>query len=277
MKESQIAINSISTGGPKLEETVPAYREAGFRNVEFPLAQVRAYLDHGHRLRDLKDLLDEHDMRCIGGFETVVECFSDPSRRAENHARVIENAGLLAELGATNLVVGTDGPAQRDAVEDPVGEIARAYAEVAGQIGSTGVALCLEFNWSPIVKSVRTACEVARRSHAGNVGVLFDTAHYYCTPSKLDQLNTVNVPYIRHVHVNDMRDKPAELANCNTDRVLPGKGCLNLKEILGAIEEHGYEGYFSIEMFDEELKAMPVPAAAALMYESMNKLCDSMA
>jgi len=272
MEKSQIAINSVSTGDRQLEEIIPAYAEAGFRNVEFPLGQVKDYLQRAHTIPEINQLLEKHDMRCIGGFEGVLQCFSP--KRADNHAQVIDNARLFADLGGTNLVVGTDGPPHPVAPDDLVAQIATVFAELAEKIHETGVTLCLEFNWSPIVKSVRTACDVARRSQMDNVGVVFDPAHYHCTPSKLDQLNAANVPFIRHVHVNDMRDKPGELSNCNTDRLLPGHGCLDLNRIFGEIEKHGYLGYFSIEMFNEELRAMPVQKAATLMYESMKQLCD---
>jgi len=276
MKESQIAINSVSTAEAALEETVAAYSEASFTNVEFPLSRVKAYLDRGHSIQETKQLLDTHGMRCIGGFETVIECFSSAESQQGNHARVVENAQLLSELGATILVVGTDGPPNLKDVPDPLDQIARVYGDVAAQVEQYGVTLCLEFNWSPVVKSVRAACEVARRSKKDNVGVLFDTAHYHCTPSKLDQLNADNVPYIRHVHVNDMRDKPGELCDCNADRVLPGDGCLDLNQILSTIEQHGYNGYFAIEMFNKALWDMPVADAATLMYQSMKHLCDTL-
>jgi len=272
MKQSQIAINSVSTGDRQLEDVIPAYAEAGFRNVEFPLRQVKDYLQRAHSTPEIKQLLEKHGMRCIGGFEGVLECFSP--KRADNHAQVIDNARLLADLRGTNIVVGTDGQPQPGAPDDLVAQIATVFAELAEKIHETGVTLCLEFNWSPIVKSVRTACDVARRSQMDNVGVVFDPAHYHCTPSKLDQLNAANVPFIRHVHVNDMRDKPGELSNCNTDRLLPGQGCLDLNRIFGEIEKHGYLGYFSIEMFNEQLRAMPVQKAATLMYQSMKQLCD---
>jgi hypothetical protein len=69
---------------------------------------------------------------------------------------------------------------------------------------------------------------VARRTGEDNVGVLFDAAHYHCTPTKFDQIDAENTPLVRHVHVDDMQDKPGELSHCNSDRVLPGEGCLDL-------------------------------------------------
>lgn len=267
MKTSQLAINSVSTIRADLEECLAAYHAAGFQNVEFVLKHVKDYLAQGHTVEDVCALLARYELRCIGGFETGVECFSPREQRAENHARILENARLLSALGATAMVVGTDGPAEP--VADPAGEIAKVFAQVAKQIKPTGITLCLEFNWSPVVKSLRTAADIARKTRMSNVGVLFDPAHYHCTPTKFDQLNAANIAMIRHVHVDDMNDKPGELSNCNSDRALPGKGCLDLKAIFGQLEKNGYKGYFSIEMFSEKLWAMPARKAARIMYDSL--------
>lgn len=272
MKKSQLAINSISTRHADLEEALAAYSAAGFTHVEFALPQVRKYLSGGKTEADARRLLDRHHLRCIGGFHTHLEVFSPAESRAKNHATILANARLLRELGGNNLVLGTDGPSQP--VADPVGDIAAALGEVAAQVAETGVNLLVEFNWSPVVKSLRTAVDAARRSGAKNVGVLFDPAHYHCTPTKFEMIHAESVRWIRHVHLNDMRDKPGELSNCNSDRVLPGQGCLDLRALLGALEKHGYRGGYSIEMFNEELWAMPAARAARLMYESLLPYCD---
>ncbi|MDQ3815071.1 MAG: sugar phosphate isomerase/epimerase [Armatimonadota bacterium] len=271
MKHGQLAINSISTRGG-FEETLNAYAAAGFRNVEFYLGHVKEYLKGGHSPADVRRLLEAHGQRCIGGFEGVVETFSDEPSRRKNHAAVAENARLLSELGGKVLVVGTDG-ANLNAVDDAAGRIAETFAAVAAQIEGTGVQLALEFNWGA-VKSLPLAAEIARRSGAANVGVLFDPAHYHCTPTKFEDLTADNVRFIKHVHVDDMNGKPPELSNCNSDRALPGQGTLDLRAIYGRLEEHGYGGYFSIEMFSDELWNLPVREAAQQMYQSLLRLCD---
>lgn len=269
MKVSQLAINSVSTVNAGLEECLAAYHTAGFRNVEYVLKHVKEYLAKGHSVDEVRALQDKFEMHCIGGFETGVECFSPAEQQEANHARILENAKLLSALGATTMVVGTDGPSGADGIADPVAVIARTFTKVAKQVKPTGITLCLEFNWSPVVKSLRTAADIARKSRASNVGVLFDPAHYHCTPTKFDQLNAQNIAMIRHVHVDDMNDKPGELSNCNSDRALPGKGCLDLKAIFGQLQRHGYKGYYSIEMFNDKLWAMPARKAAKIMYDSL--------
>jgi 4-hydroxyphenylpyruvate dioxygenase len=269
MKLNQLAINSVSTVNADLEECLAAYHAAGFHNVEYVLKHVKDYMAKGHTVEDVCALQDKYEMHCIGGFETGVECFTSPEQQAENHARILENARLLSSLGATTMVVGTDGPSDPGTLPDVVAAIAKTFAQVAKQIKPTGITLCLEFNWSPVVKSLRTAADIARKSRASNVGVLFDPAHYHCTPTKFDQLNAANIAMIRHVHVDDMNDKPGELSNCNSDRALPGKGCLDLKAIFGQLERNDYKGYYAIEMFSDKLWAMPARKSARIMYDSL--------
>lgn len=272
MKRSQLAINAVSTKHADLEEALSAYAAAGFAHVEFPLGQIKGYLAQGHSLADAQALLDRYGLRCIGGFECVLEAFSPPESQERNRALIVENARLLGALGATTMVVGTDGPGQP--VPNPLGQLAQAFAQVAQSIEETGVILCLEFNWSPLVKSLRTAVEIAERSGAPNVGVVFDPAHYHCTPSKFEQLHARSVPFIRHVHVDDMRDQPGELSDCNADRVLPGQGCLDLRALFGQLDRYGYQGFYSIELFNEELWALPARRAAQLLYESLLPFCE---
>jgi 4-hydroxyphenylpyruvate dioxygenase len=270
VKREQLAINTVSLKG-SFADIVAGCAEAGFRNIEFVLGQVYGYMQEGHDINAVKRLLQQHNLRCIGGFEGGLETFSSEESRKSNHARVVENARLLGELGATTLVVGTDCANIGD-LENATERMAETFADVAGQIEDTGVSLAIEFNWGA-VKSLPLAAEIARRSGASNVGVLFDPAHYHCTPTKFEDLNAAYVPFIKHAHVDDMNGKPAELSNCNSDRALPGQGVLDLRSIFGKLEEHGYNGYFSIEMFSDELWALPAREAAQQMYQSLLPLC----
>jgi len=81
------------------------------------------------------------------------------------------------------------------------------------------------------------------------------------------------VPWIAHVHLDDMRDVPGDLAHCNDDRTLPGEGILDLRALIARLEQCGYAGRYSIEMFDAGLWALPAVEAAHLCYRSLLPLC----
>jgi len=275
MKKSQLAINSVSNLPHPLEPVLDAYATVGFKNVEFCLQHVWDYLKEGHSPAEAREALTGRGLSCIGGFEDIVECFTPKRQRTKNHKQVLRNAELISSLGGNSIVVGTDGPSKALKPEVLISEMGAVFAEIGDMIKHTGVTVCIEFNWSPVVKSFRTAAAIVRQARRKNVGVLFDPAHYHCTPTKFEQLTAKNIKTIKHVHVDDMRDIPGELSDCNDDRALPGKGCLDLKALFGAIESHGYKGYFSIEMFDQKLWAMPPKKAARMMYASLEKLCTS--
>jgi sugar phosphate isomerase/epimerase len=280
MKRSQLAINSISVRGT-LEGKLEAFSLAGFRGVEFVLSDIKEFLSNGHDIKDVRRLLLRHELVCIGGFEVALAAFDEATAREQNHQRIVDNAKLLSELGASKMVVGTDGPPADSTLgaTELMEHLAQSFASIAPRVARFGVELCLEFNWSPIVKTLHTACAVMRRANEitglQNMGVLFDPAHYHCTPTKFEHLTPENIALIKHVHVNDMRDIPGELCNCNSDRTLPLQGCLDLRALYGAMENGGYGSWFSIEMFSEELWSKTARQASQAMYQSLLPLCEA--
>jgi 2-keto-myo-inositol isomerase len=272
MKRSQLAINSVSTKQSGLQEALAAYAGAGFLNVEFVLPLVKDWIAQGHTLDDVKALLASHGLRSIGGFQTHVECFSTSEKRQANHDLQLENMRLVHELGGGTVVVGTDGPEQSsfaalDAIADVLGGLVR-------QMEGLSVNIALEFNWSPVVKSLQSAVYIVKSVNHPQLGVLFDPAHYHTTVTKFEHLTAETVPWIKHVHLNDMCDKPGEHSNCNSDRVLPGQGILDLVALIGRLEKHGYNGFYAIEMFNEELWQLPAEEAARQCYRSLLPFCE---
>jgi sugar phosphate isomerase/epimerase len=272
MQRSQLAINSVSTRQNNLEEALAAYAAAGFRNVEFVLPLVKDWLAQGRDVAGLRRLLDVHGLRAIGGFQTHVECFTPPESQQANHAIHVANARLIHDLGGGTLVVGTDGPAQPSLQSLDV--VADALHKLAKRIEGMNVVIALEFNWSPLVKSLHSAARVVEKVNHSQVGILFDPAHYYTTATKFEHLTPDTVRWIKHVHVDDMRDKPGELSNCNSDRVLPGQGVIDLRAMIARLEQHGYRGFFSIELFNEEIWQLPVETAARQCYQSLLPYCE---
>lgn len=271
MDPSQLAINSVSVKADSLEVMLDAFASAGFAQVEFQLPVLKTWLAEGHRLADLQALLDRYQLGFIGGFEAQVLCFADEPKQQANRELQRANAKLVDALGGGTIVVGSDGPAQpRD---DDLLVVGRALGELAEELPES-VSMALEFNWSPVVRSVKSAYEVVVAADHPRVGILFDPAHYHCTPSKFEDLTRDVCRRIQHVHVDDMRDKPGDRSQCNADRVLPGEGCLDLPRILNTIEDAGYSGWFSLEMFNADLWALPPHEAAKLMYQAMERLTD---
>ncbi|MEX0885352.1 MAG: sugar phosphate isomerase/epimerase [Phycisphaeraceae bacterium] len=277
MNSTRLAINTITLNQAPFDEQVAAVAAAGFANIELYLPAVKTWLTDHHRTpADARALLDHHHLTCIGGFEAPVNAFGDDDARARNHTLHRQNADLLATLGGdTALVIGADGPAKDSDLraEDALHHLGEQLAHLADTLAPT-VRLALEFNWSPLARSLRSALVVVRAADHPRVGWLFDPAHYHCTSTKPDDITPEAVATLFHVHVDNMRDRPGEHSNCNGDRVLPGdpRGILDLDDLIARIEAAGYTGDYSIEMFDKDLWALPAPDAARRAYEAMTTL-----
>lgn len=273
MKNEQLAMHSLSTGQRNLEEALEAYAAAGFRNVELYLSLVKAWLEDGHTVEQTRNLFDSYGLDFVCGSEAApVECFHSPDVLLPSLRTHAENLRLIHDLGGAKMVVATDGPEQT--TPDSLDPIARALAAIADTTEGMEVDVALEFNASPVVKSLPSAVRVSEKADHPRVGVLFDTAHYHVTPTKLSDINEESVRWIKHVHLNDMPDTPADLTHRDFDRVLPGEGVLELPKIIAALEKSGYEGYFSIEMFNAELWQLSAKEAARRCYESLQPLCE---
>jgi 2-keto-myo-inositol isomerase len=272
MKADRLAINSQCTFQHNLEEALDAYAAAGFKNVEPHLNLLKDWLDDGHTVDDARRLFEERDLSVVASSQLEVMCFGSPDARLPNLRANAENARLIRELGADKMIVGTDGPEQNsvgalDAVAGAMWNLAEATEDV-------GVDIAIEFNWSPIIKSLQSAVRVVQIADHPRVGVLFDAAHYHVTPTKLRDINESSVRHIKHVHLDDMPDTPADLTHRDFDRVLPGEGVVDLPEIISALERNGYGGYYSIEMFSAHLWRLPSKEAARRCYESLLPLCE---
>jgi 2-keto-myo-inositol isomerase len=272
MKAEKLAINSQCTFQHNLEEALDAYAAAGFPCVEPHLNLVKDWLDDGHTVDEAWELFQSRELRVVASSQLEVMCFGSPDARMPNLRANAENARLIRELGADKMIVGTDGPEQNSV--EALDDVAGAMWNLAEATEDVGVDIAIEFNWSPIVKSLQSAVRVAQIADHPRVGVLFDTAHYHVTPTKLRDINESSVRYIKHVHLDDMPDTPADLSHRDFDRVLPGEGVIDLSEIISALEQNGYEGYFSIEMFSAKLWRLPAKEAARRCYESLLPLCE---
>jgi 2-keto-myo-inositol isomerase len=272
MKAEQLAINSQCTFQWNLEEAADAYAAAGFKNVEPHLNLVKDWLDDGHTVDETRELFASRGLSVVASSQLEVMCFGSPDARIPNLKANAENARLIKELGADKMIVGTDGPEQNSV--EALDAVAGAIWNLADATEDVGVDIAIEFNWSPIIKSLQSAVRVAEIADHPRVGVLFDTAHYHVTPTKLSDINEGSVRWIKHVHVNDVPDSPADLTHRDFDRVLPGEGVLDLPEIIGALERNSYGGYFCIEMFSAELWGLPAKEAARRCYESLLPLCE---
>jgi sugar phosphate isomerase/epimerase len=115
------------------------------------------------------------------------------------------------------------------------------------------------------------AVELTSGADMANVGVVLDAFHWHVGGGTLDEIRESPKGRIVLFHINDAPPgAPAELMDA--DRVLPGSGVIDLSSLLTAARHSGFDGFVSVELFNEELWAMAPSAAAKQSFQSVKEV-----
>jgi sugar phosphate isomerase/epimerase len=132
------------------------------------------------------------------------------------------------------------------------GEIAKQYKLTA----------MIEFTrQSTHLSTLTTALQMVREAGHPSVKPMLDFYHFYSGLSKTEDLDLLKPGELEHVHFQDTPKMPRELLD-STTRVIPGDGIAPITAMLRKVQEKGYAGSLSVELFLPEFqKADPYELA----------------
>jgi sugar phosphate isomerase/epimerase len=101
----------------------------------------------------------------------------------------------------------------------------------------------------------------------GNVGLLFDSFHWYTAHGTTQDIASLRNEDIVLVHLNDAIAGREPDEQIDQERALPGEsGVIDLNAFLQGLQAIGYDGPVVVEPFSQRLRAMsPHDAATATM------------
>jgi sugar phosphate isomerase/epimerase len=85
------------------------------------------------------------------------------------------------------------------------------------------------------------------------IGLNFDIGHFVCVNEDPSKLVSKLSEYIHHFHLADIKNKVH-------NHLIPGTGSINFKEVIKAINDIGYDGFITVELYPYKDK----PSDAAL-------------
>lgn len=115
------------------------------------------------------------------------------------------------------------------------------------------------------INDVLSTIDIIEKVDRPNVGMCFDTFHFYVGDGNVANISKIPKDKIFWVHVNDCKDKPKKELG-DIDRIVPGLGILPLDAILTEIKKRGYNGPLSIEILDEKYWRLDPFVAAKEIY-----------
>jgi sugar phosphate isomerase/epimerase len=198
---------------------------------------------------------------CRGGM------FPAPSRaewrqRVDDNLRAIDDA---ASLRADVLVLVCGAAPDRD-IDGARCMVADGIAAIVPYAAERGVRLGIE----PLhpafaaerscITTLREARQLAEQIAAPTVGVIVDVYHVWWDPERTTEIGRLG-NRITGYHVNDWL-VPA--TNVLMNRGMMGDGRIELKKIRGEVEQAGYAGVVEVEIFNENIWALPLDDVLAV-------------
>lgn len=267
---------NLSTGAigirANMQEGLALANAAGFEGLDLGIDEA-SQLAQEHSVQFVKELWTEAGIK-MGGWGFGVNWRGADADYYAGLAQLPARAELAAKLGCyrTTTVVG---PASNDMTYQenwdfsvkrlrPVAEILKEYGHSLG-LEFIGPATSRKAAKHLFAYSMDAMLGLAAAVGTGNVGLLFDTWHWYTCRSTIDDVRKLSLADVVYVHINDAPagiDADEQIDNI---RCLPAEtGVIPLTELMHVLTDIGYEGPVTPEPFSKTVNAMePVDAAKA--------------
>lgn len=265
--KTSIATVSISGEFP---EKLQAIAKAGFDGVEIFENDFLAYdespRDVGRMVRDFG--LEITLFQPFRDFEGMPE----PHRtrtfdRAERKFDVMQELGTDLVLVCSNVSPISLGGIDRAAAD--FHELGERAAKRGLRVGYEALA------WGRHISDHRDAWEIVRRADHPNVGLILDSFHSLARKIDIGSIRSIPKEKIFIVQLADAPLIDMDLLYWSRHfRNMPGEGDLPVTDFVAAIAETGYDGYFSLEIFNDQFRGGSPKAIAADGHRSLIYLGD---
>jgi sugar phosphate isomerase/epimerase len=234
------SLNLATLGPADLADKLHAAAVAGFRAVGL----IRADLEEKGEEAVEELRLSELAMSELGNLSGWMD--EDRTSRLVALAQAEQAFELAASLGCEVLIA-------RPSIGGPdTFAAARAFCELCRLAEPFGRRVALEFLGLPDQgRDVSEAWEIVEAAEAENGGLLIDTFYFYRGGSTLEMLAAVPGEKIFLVQLSDCPEMPLRQME-DRHRLYPGGGALPLEPVLAAVQDKGYQGYYSLELHNED-------------------------
>jgi sugar phosphate isomerase/epimerase len=266
---ADIGMDTISLSGT-LPMKLRAVKDAGFSQI---MLMARDLTGHAEGVAAAIDAVRASGLR-VTGFQ-VLRDFEGLSGNL--HAYKIDIAKSMLEmcaaLGARVLLVCSSTSIHASADRDVLAKDLRKLAMLALPLG---IKVAYEgLSWGRHVNEFTHAWDVVCRADAPNLGLGFDSFHVFATKTPLEEIDALDPEKIFLVQLADfmwqeIRSVEERITTARTFRVFPGEGVhsAQLAEVVTRLDQLGYEGDYSFEVFNDDYQQMPPATVAERAYRA---------
>lgn len=263
------SIATVSISG-ELPEKLEAIAKAGFDGVEIFENDFLAYdsspAEVGRMARDLG--LEITLFQPFRDFEGMPEPLRGRTfDRAERKFDVMQELGTDLVLVCSNVSSVALGGIDRAAAD--FHELGERAARRGLKVGYEALA------WGRFINDHRDAWEIVRRANHPNIGLILDSFHSLSRKIDVNSIRSIPPEKIFIVQLADAPLIDMDLLYWSRHfRNMPGEGDLPVSAFAEAVAATGYDGYFSLEIFNDQFRGGSTREIAADGHRSLIYLGD---
>jgi len=252
-KMPRMALNTGTLLGYNLtiEEEIAVTARAGYDGIEIWIMRLQKYIDEGKSLADLKKLIDDSGLtleNAIGFASWIVD---DDAARTRGLEQMKREMGWLAHIGCPRIAAPASG-ATGKRIDDleACGQRYRAILELGDQEGVTPI--LEQWGGSATLQKLPDVAAIAMLAAHPKAALLLDAYHHYKGGNDYVSIGLLNGRAMPVFHINDYPADPPRVTIADKDRVFPGDGVCPFDVLLPVLDAIGFDGVFSLELFNQE-------------------------
>lgn len=263
------SIATVSISGD-LSEKLAAIAGAGFDGVEI--------FENDFLASDLSPAEVGVMVREAGLDITLFQPFRDFEGMPEPHrsrafARAERKFDLMQEMGADLILVCSNVSTAS------LGGIDRAaddFRELGERARTRGIRVGYEaLAWGRHISDHRDAWEIVRRADHPNVGLILDSFHTLARKIDVNSIRSIPADKLFLIQLADAPKVDMDLLYWSRHfRNMPGEGDLPVAEFVRAVAATGYDGYLSLEIFNDQFRGGSPRSIAKDGWRSLVYLMD---
>jgi len=145
-----------------------------------------------------------------------------------------------------------------------------------------GIRIAYEaLSWGRHVNEFPQAWEIVQEADRANLGLALDSFHIFANRTELELLQEIDPRKVFLVQLSDfmwqeIRSPEERIDTARHSRVFPGEGVhsAQVAEMVRQLDETGYRGDYSFEVFNDDYRQLPLPIVAERARRSVKWVTD---
>lgn len=239
-----------------IEEAIARVARIGYTGIELMADAPHAFPAHltDKKFDQIRGALLEYglDLSNINAFMmNAVEDFWHPSwiepdkdYRQQRVDHTIAALKMARRLGARCITTEPGGPLPEGMERDRALDVFVSGLTEALKIAEeVEVQLLVEPEPELLIENADQFLALAERIDSPMFGLNFDVGHFYCVSDPLPETVAKLAHLTRHFHFEDIAAPRVH------KHLIPGRGAIDFKSLVGAIRSTGYDGWLTVELY----------------------------